>query len=184
MCLCRISAYQALPAAFIHIKPNCNSGHLPKGGAVLLQCTSSLFKERLSWKQQGGGRVGPIKRNYTTRGKLTVFIWKKRNVNWGLSGIANHCPNRQQWDLEEKRQGRLGEPLHPTLPVCRIPMKKDNMQAAYQSILSFPHISLTTAQTAKPDRWERSWKAMFKSYFSHFHSAGVRIFNDKTFNSL
>lgn len=45
----------------------------------------------------------------------------------------------------KKAKAVLEEPLHPTLPLCRIPMKNNNTQAAYQSILSFP---LTAAQTA------------------------------------
>lgn len=111
--------------------------------------------KRLSWTQQEEVNVGPIKRNYTKRGKGT-FIYKKKFVNWELSAIANHCPNRQGWDLEEKSQDRLEEPLHPTLPACRIPMKNNNTQAAYQSILSFPHISTDRSANSKPDRCERS----------------------------
>lgn len=57
-------------------------------------------------------------------------------------------------DLEEKSHGRLEEPLHPTLPACRIPMKKDNTQEAFQSILSFPQIPTEPGTSRTPDRWE------------------------------
>lgn len=148
---CRKSAYQALHAAFSHLKPTvfhnisqkvvlCYSGALP------------CCFEKAELSITGGSKCCTYWKKYTKRGKGTVFIYRKTFVNRGLSGIANHCPNRQWWDLEEKRHGRLEEPLHPTLPVCRIPMKNSNTQAAYQSILSFPHISSTNS---KPDRWER-----------------------------
>lgn len=53
------------PCRILPSQTNRSSQHQPKGGALLLQCTSSLFGKRLSWTQQQEVSGGPIKRNYT-----------------------------------------------------------------------------------------------------------------------
>lgn len=84
--------------------------------------------------------------------------------------IAGPIGEDETW--RRKSHGRLKKPLHPTLPVCRIPMKNDNRQAAYQSILSFPHISTDRSTSRKPDRWDHK-----KLYFTLLQRLqGVRMY--------
>lgn len=57
------------PYSVLLSKTKCNSQHQPKGGALLLQCTSLTVLKRLSWTQQEEAGAGPIKRNYTKKRK-------------------------------------------------------------------------------------------------------------------
>lgn len=76
-----------------------------------------------------------------------------------MSGTANYLPQRAMIRTGRANPWVVGKPLHPTLPVCRIPMKKSKAQAPYQSILSFPHISTDRSKNSNPDRWEEIIKS-------------------------
>lgn len=130
-------------AAFSCLKPNRNSPSPPKGGALLLWC--ALFREGA----EDNRRTLSAKRQQHGRGKGRVNT--KAVVNEGVNGP----PAALAYQLQEKSQEMLEEPLRPRLPASRIPMKKSDTRAAYQRLLSLPHFSAHRSTNAKPDRLRR-----------------------------
>lgn len=157
------------PSNHLHLllhPSTCNTPLSPKGGALRtpelthgLEDKKKKRKAKLRAQQEEQSRgLDQLKEIMLKSEREHSLHKEKRNGNWGLSGIANRCPNRRGGDLqEEESHGRLQEPLHPAPPANRIPMKSGSggVRAAYQSLLSFPHISTDRSTNSESDRWRR-----------------------------
>lgn len=104
-------------------------------------CYSTQFDEaKLSCVYQQEARAGQMNLYTAKQEELGTVYTNEMLIN--ISG--SQSSHRQCLTVKEEGRGCLKQqrnPLHPLLPVCRIPMKKSNTQAPSQSILSFSHIS-------------------------------------------